>query len=198
MDVDLSSAEEALTVHLRVAPEKYCTSCSCICFVPLYGSYSLRRESVEVTFSSRVGEVPEMVPEAWGCFFFFVWFCSYPYMQSKRLLSELLPRLSLPSSLSPACTLRLKFFLKFSPLAWPWIVLCPNIDPLKHSELLPDTQTTSALRHLKRLLQSMPLGRQRRGWESSLVSDGFYLTENIFHAIQCSSVWFCWVPVVSC
>lgn len=109
-------------------------------------------------------------------------------MQSKRLLSEPLLRLSLPSSLSPACTLCLKFFLKFSPLAWPWIVLCPNIDPLKHSKLLADTQTTPALQHLKCLLQSIPLGRQRRAWESSLVSDGFNLTESIFHAIQCSAV----------
>lgn len=76
--------------------------------------------------------------------------------------------------------------LNFSQIlstSWPWIVLCPNIDPLKHSKLLPEAQTTSALRHLKCLLQSMPLGRQKRGWESSLVSDGFYLTEYIFHAI---------------
>lgn len=90
-------------------------------------------------------------------FFFLIWICSVPHMQSKRLLSEPLPRLFLPSSLSPACTF--KIFLKFSPLAWPWIVLCPNIDPLKHSKLLADTQTTSALRHLRCLLQSMPLGR---------------------------------------
>ena len=49
---------------------------------------------------------------------FCVRFCSIPHMWSKRLLSELLPRLSLPSSLSPACTPRLNFFfLKFSPLA---------------------------------------------------------------------------------
>ncbi len=47
---------------------------------------------------------------------FFVWFCSIPHMRSKRLLSELLPRLWLPSSLSPACTLRLKFFS--SSLLW--------------------------------------------------------------------------------
>lgn len=93
------------------------------------------------------------------------------------------------------------FALNFSQVLssdWPWIVLCPNIDPLKHSKLLPDAQTTSALRHLKCPLQSMPLGRQRRGWESSSGSDGFYLPENIFHAIECSPVRFCWVPVVSC
>lgn len=51
----------------------------------------------------------------------------------------------------------------FYPLVWPWIVPRPNIDPLKHSELLPDAQTTSAaLRHLRHLLLSVPLGRWRR------------------------------------
>lgn len=79
---------------------------------------------------------------------------------------------------------------------WPWIVLCPNIDPLKHSELLPDAQTTSALRHLKRLLQSMPLEKQKRGSESSLVLDVFYLTEYIFHAIYCCPLRSRWVPLV--
>lgn len=92
------------------------------------------------------------------------------------------------------------FALNFSQIrssSWPWIVLCPNIDPLKHSKLLPDAQTTSALRHLKCLLQSMPLERQKSGSESSLVLDVFYLTEYIFHAIYRCPLRFHWVPFVS-
>lgn len=52
-----------------------------------------------------------------GVLYFFCLISFNTHMRSERLLSELLPRLSLPSSLSPACTLRLNIFLKFSPQA---------------------------------------------------------------------------------
>lgn len=134
-----------------------------------------------------------------GCLFFYLFFLSDFVQSLTREVKGCSPSHSwgCPQVFHQPALFTLNFSQVLST-SWPWIVLCPNIDPLKHSKLLPDAQTTSALRHLKCLLQSMPLGRQRRGWESSLVSDGFYLTDNIFHAILCSPVWFCWVPVVSC
>lgn len=68
---------------------------------------------------------------------------------------------------------------------------CPNIDSLQHSKPLPEGQTTFALRRPECLLQSMPLGRRKRGWECSLASDGFYLTETIFHPTKFSTEQFC-------
>lgn len=87
----------------------------------------------------------------------------------------------------------LVFLSQILSTRWPWIVLCPNIDPLKHSKLLPETQTTSALRHLERPLQSMPLGEAGEA-QNAVFSVGWTWTEKY---VPRRLVCLCWVPVCS-
>lgn len=103
--------------------------------------------------------------------FFFIWFCWKASPRATRSDSPC-PQVSHKSELAWN-------FSQIHSTCWPRIVLCPNIDPLKHSKLLSDAQTVSGLRHFQCLLQSAPIKRQKGGSESGSAAqlDVFYWTE---------------------
>ena len=148
--------------------------------------------------------LPNKLKGTGGAFSFPHLICSAHHTRSEMPLCEL-PTQTLPALESFTSLNSSPYFFFFSQIHsafWPWIVLCPNIDPLKHSKLHPDAQTTSALRHFKHLLQSAPLERQKRGTESTLQQcQTCFIGQNIFFmpssAVHCSSAEYLLCPVNS-